>query len=144
MWLGQGGHQGVVGSGDLETDVDLEKPVESSRVEAQGVGSRERYCGVVGRTPVLISSGPAGRQHLPRVSHPGGAVPSPSLSPVDSGVSGNCSQTGNSCVLGPCSDPPPASLPTAGLLLLQGGCSGLASPALAALGEPCSQGRGSP
>ena len=29
MWLGQGGHQPVVGSGYLEADVDLEKPVEA-------------------------------------------------------------------------------------------------------------------
>lgn len=29
MWLGQGGHQPVVGSGHLEADVDLEKPVEA-------------------------------------------------------------------------------------------------------------------
>lgn len=29
VWLGQGGHQPVVGSGHLEADVDLEKPVEA-------------------------------------------------------------------------------------------------------------------
>ena len=28
VWLGQGGHQPVVGSGHLEADMDLEKPVE--------------------------------------------------------------------------------------------------------------------
>lgn len=79
------------------------------RCEQQGpiLGATERT-----PLPCLPSSShrdgsprPAGRQHLPRVSCPGGAVPSPSLSPGNGGISGNRSQTGNFCVLGPPSDP---------------------------------------
>lgn len=79
------------------------------RCEQQGpiLGATERT-----PLPCLPSSShrdgsprPAGRQHLPRVSCPGGAVPSPSLSPGNGGISGNRSQTGNFCVPGPPSEP---------------------------------------
>ena len=70
MWLGQGGHRG---SGDMEADVDLEKSMEFSGAEAQGLGSRERYCGAVERTPLpcLPSSwGPLTQASWPPASAP--------------------------------------------------------------------------
>lgn len=98
---------------------------------------------------------PASRPHLIGTTHPGQLATSicpecpvwvgPCLLPLSAlGIVASqeiAARLGTPVSWGPALTHP-RPLPTAGLLLLRAGCSGLASPALAALGEPCSQGRG--
>lgn len=114
--------------------------------EAHGVlKGRGPRCGQQGA--ILRGSGedppfPASRPHLIGTTHPGQLATS---------ICPECPIRVGPCLLPPSALGIVASQEIAARLgtpvswgpaLLLGGCSGLASPALAALGEPCSQGRG--